>query len=241
MSDTQTQVPILYMVPTPLAEDTHFAVLTPQIIEVLKSCPLFFCENLRTSRRLISSLKLGIVIDTLEMHELDKPLVPAKIIEYIDRIVKSKGPACMLSEAGCPGIADPGAELVAAAHKRGIKVVPLAGPNSMTLALMGSGFSGQRYTFNGYLPIDPEKRSKAITALYNELKRTGTTQLFMETPFRNNSVIKELLKTLPPEQLLCIASDLTGKGEVIETHKVADWKLAVPDRHKIPTIFAIGL
>ena len=145
----------------------------------------------------------------------------------------------LMSEAGCPGIADPGAEIVAEAHRKGIKVVPLVGPSSILLALMASGFNGQSFTFHGYLPIDKLERSKRVKELEALAECNNQTQLFIETPFRNNALLEEILRSANPQTRLCIACNLTAADEMVKTLTVADWKKQVPELHKRPTIFLL--
>jgi 16S rRNA (cytidine1402-2'-O)-methyltransferase len=145
----------------------------------------------------------------------------------------------LMSEAGCPGIADPGAEIVEKAHRMGIKVVPLVGPSSILLALIASGFNGQSFTFHGYLPIDKVDRAKKIRELENLSIKNEQTQLFIETPFRNNPMLEEILKTCNPKTRLCIACDITAETEFIQTKTIAEWQKKVPELHKRPTIFLI--
>ncbi|OKS89293.1 hypothetical protein RG47T_4777 [Mucilaginibacter polytrichastri] len=147
--------------------------------------------------------------------------------------------AGLMSEAGCPGVADPGADVVAEAHRRGIKVVPLVGPSSILLAIMASGFNGQSFTFHGYLPIDKADRSRRIKELEGFTERLKQTQLFIETPFRNNALLEEILKTCKPTTRLCIACNLTANDELVKTQTIAAWKKTPPDLHKKPTIFLL--
>jgi 16S rRNA (cytidine1402-2'-O)-methyltransferase len=144
-----------------------------------------------------------------------------------------------MSEAGCPGVADPGAGIVEKAHRMGIKVVPLVGPSSILLALMASGFNGQSFTFHGYLPIDKADRSKRIRELESLSERNDQTQIFIETPFRNNALLEEILKTTHPKSRLCIACDLTSANEFIQSKSIAEWQKKVPELHKRPAIFLI--
>ena len=147
--------------------------------------------------------------------------------------------AGLMSEAGCPGVADPGADIVAEAHRRGIKVVPLVGPSSILLSLMASGFNGQSFTFHGYLPIDKAQRSKRIKELEGQAEKFGQTQLFIETPFRNNQLLDEVLKVCKPATRLCIACNLTATDEMVQTKTIAQWKKEQPDLHKRPVIFLL--
>lgn len=144
-----------------------------------------------------------------------------------------------MSEAGCPGVADPGAEIVALAHQKGIKVIPLVGPSSILLALMASGFSGQSFAFHGYLPIDKAQRAQKLKELESIAERNHQTQIFIETPFRNNALLEEILKSCKSETRLCIACDLTAETEFVQTKRIREWKLKIPDLHKRPSIFLL--
>ena len=215
-------------------------MLSPFTEEVIKSTQYYFVENVRTSRRFISSLKLGVVIDTLWFAELTKDTKTQDLKQFLQQIPTSVQHIGIMSEAGCPGIADPGSTLVAYAHTQGWKVVPLPGPSSILMALMGSGFNGQHFTFNGYLPIKQDERMKSIRKLEEESKKSGATQLFIETPYRNIPMFQDLLNVLHPETLLCIAANLTSDDEILLTKRAKLWKNNIPEIHKIPTIFLIG-
>lgn len=227
----------LYLIPTILAEETAEKVLSPQIRDVIKNLDVFFVENIRTARRFISSLKLGKVIDNITFIELHKDTPEP---ETMNRLRSLSADAGIISEAGCPGVADPGAVAVHFAHQLGIRVIPLVGPSSILLALMASGMSGQSFAFQGYLPIDKNERKKALQTLEREARQRQQTQLFMETPFRNNQLLDAVLETCMPDTLLCIASNVTATDEFIKTLPVKNWKKAKPDLHKKPTIFLIG-
>jgi 16S rRNA (cytidine1402-2'-O)-methyltransferase len=229
---------MLYLIPTILAPETSENVLPTQIKNAITQTDYYFVENIRTARRFISDLKTGKIIDNLHFFELTKDTSISDVRKYFDAVPRGQNIGIM-SEAGCPGIADPGALAVKVAHQLGVKVMPLVGPSSILLALMASGFSGQSFVFHGYLPIDKIERSKKIKALENESKKEQT-QIFMETPFRNNSFLEDLLNTCQPTTLLCIACNVTGSDEMIQTKSVADWKNKKPDLHKKPTMFLIG-
>lgn len=229
---------MLYLIPTTLAPETSEAVLPAQIKEAITRTDYYFVENIRTARRFISELKIGKVIDNIHFFELTKDTSISEVRKYFDAVPRGQNISIM-SEAGCPGVADPGALAVKVAHQLGVKVMPLVGPSSILLALMASGFSGQSFVFHGYLPIDKIERSKKIKALENESKKEQT-QIFMETPFRNNSFLEDLLNTCQPTTLLCIACNVTGSDELIQTKTIADWKNKKPDLHKKPTMFLIG-
>ena len=220
-----------------LADDTHKKVLTPYAIDVIKEVKVFFVENIKTTRRFLSSLKLGIVIDDVEFIEINQD---SKFDEIFAIIYSLKVNAGIISEAGCSGIADPGALIVEVAHQLQWNVEPLVGPNSILLALMASGFNGQSFAFHGYLPIKELEREKKIKFLEREAASKKQTQIFMETPYRNNQILASLLKNLSPSTRLCIASDITSEQEYIKTKSIQSWRSgALPDINKKPTIFLI--
>lgn len=230
---------ILYLIPNVLVLETGPEIMAPVVKNVLSATSYYLVEDFRTARRYISSLKLGINLEEVQMEKLDKKTPDPQVRKLLEPALNGQDVG-ILSEAGCPGIADPGAKAVAWAHRLGIRVVPLPGPSSMFLALMGSGFNGQAFTFNGYLPIDRKARIVAIKELEKSALQQKVTQLFMETPFRNNRLLEDLLEQLDGRTELCIASELTGEGESIRTKKVADWRKDRPDLHKIPAVFLIG-
>ena len=222
-----------------LAPETAEAVLSPQIKEVIRNTEYYFVENIRTTRRFISELKVGKVIDQLHFFELNKDTSLAQVKQYFKEIPPQQNIG-VISEAGCPGVADPGALAVQVAHQMGIKVVPLVGPSSILLGLMASGFSGQSFVFHGYLPIEKVERSKKIKHLEQEAKK-GQTQIFMETPFRNNQLLEDLFANLSGASLLCIACNVTATDEMIQTKSINDWKKQKPDLHKKPTMFLLSI
>lgn len=226
------------MIPTVLAENTADWVISPQVKEVIANTKIFLVENPRSARRYISSLKLGINIEELQLEVLDKDTPPEQVSRLMMPLLNGADIG-VISEAGCPGIADPGALAVAFAHQKGIQVVPLSGPSSMFLALMGSGFSGQSFAFHGYLPIDKKERAAALKKLEQESVREKRAQLFMETPFRNNQLLADALASLSPQTKLCIAKNLTAADELIQTKTIADWKNHPLDLHKVPTVFIL--
>ena len=226
------------MIPTVLAENTAHWVISPQVQEVISHTKIFLVENPRSARRYISSLKLGINIEELHMEVLDKDTPPEQVSRLMMPLLNGADIG-VISEAGCPGIADPGALAVAYAHQKGIQVVPISGPSSMFLALMGSGFSGQSFAFHGYLPIDKKERAASLKKLEQESVREKRAQLFMETPFRNNQLLADALASLSPQTKLCIAKNLTAADELIQTKTIADWKNHPLDLHKLPTVFIL--
>ena len=226
------------MIPTVLAENTAHWVISPQVKEVIANTKIFLVENPRSARRYISSLKLGITIEELQFEVLDKDTPPEQVSRLMMPLLNGADIG-VISEAGCPGIADPGALAVAYAHQKGIQVVPISGPSSMFLALMGSGFSGQSFAFHGYLPIDKKERAMTLKRLEQESVREKRAQLFMETPFRNNQLLADALASLSPQTKLCIAKNLTAADELIQTKTIADWKNHPLDLHKVPTVFIL--
>lgn len=226
----------LFLIPTILAHDTQETVLPPQIKAVVSELNVFFVEELRTARRFISSLKLDKVIDDIIFYELNKDTPHDQTLVQLKKLKTDAG---IISEAGCPGVADPGAVAVGFAHQLGYKVVPLVGPSSILMALMASGFNGQSFTFNGYLSIDKQLRIKSLKDLEQIGKKKQQTQIFMETPFRNNQLLEDILQNLNSETLLCIACNVTAEDEFIKTLRVKDWRKSKPDLHKKPTIFLL--
>lgn len=226
----------LFLIPTILAPETQENVLPLQIKEVIGELNVFFVEELRTARRFISSLKLNKVIDDITFYELNKDTPPEQTLSQLKKLKTDAG---IISEAGCPGIADPGAIAVGFAHQLGLKVVPLVGPSSILMALMASGFNGQSFTFNGYLPIDKQLRIKSLQSLEQLAKKKQQTQIFMETPFRNNQLFEDVLQNLNPETMLCVACNVTAEDEFIKTLPIKEWRKSKPDLHKKPTIFLL--
>lgn len=228
----------LFLIPTVLADGTAHSVISPQIMEIIPRLDYFLVENIRTARRFISSLKLGINIDALEFAELDKSTSPREVESLMGPLMLGKDVGLM-SEAGCPGIADPGSLAVAHAHRKGIKVCPLSGPSSMFLALMGSGFNGQSFAFHGYLPIQKKDRIAVLRTLEAESRKLNRTQIFMETPFRNMQLFEDCAESLHPDTLLCIAKNLTGSDESILCKPISLWKKEKPELHKVPAVFVL--
>ncbi len=228
----------LYLIPVIIAEGTADDVILPQVKEIVKNTNHFLVENIRTSRRFISSLKTGKIIEDIHFEVLDKKTDETKIKDFLKPALSGKDMGVM-SEAGCPGIADPGSKAVLLAHRLGIPVIPLVGPSSIFLALMASGFNGQKFKFHGYLPIDKGERVKAIKQLERESQQQNQTQIFMDTPYRNNQLLEDLIKNCSKNTVLCIAKDITGADEFIKTKNIGMWKSAKPELHKIPVIFVL--
>lgn len=226
----------LYLIPVPLAEHA-LHTLSPEVATVTAGLQYYFAENVRTARRFLRALHPDLEIEPLIFSEIDKNTGPD--IPLLIRWLKEGKNIGVLSEAGCPGLADPGAELVAAAHKAGATVVPLTGPNSMVLALMASGLNGQSFCFNGYLPVKEPERSKKIKALEALSQRENQTQLFIETPYRNNRILEDLLRNCRDNTLLCIAQNITAPDAAIRTQHIADWKRQKPTLEKQPAVFLL--
>lgn len=181
----------------------------------------------------------SIIIDDLEFTELSEHTPPGEVDAMLAPMAHGHSIG-VISEAGCPAVADPGADLVAAAQRRGYEVVPLVGPSSILMSLMGSGFNGQRFTFNGYLPIDARARAGKLKDMQQAIRRDHCTQIFIETPYRNNKLIEELCRVLPADMLLCVASDITGPRQRINTRRIDQWRRIKPDYDKIPAIFLLN-
>ena len=226
----------VYLIPSPLHEE-GLQALPSYIMDAVKKCEVFFVEQERTARRYLKKLDKEIVIDHYEWFITTNDEPNAAIFRKKLKEEKTIG---IISEAGCPGIADPGQQLVAIAQELNIEVKPLVGPNSILLALMASGMNGQQFRFNGYLPIKDNERSKAIRELEAESAKKNCTQVFIETPYRNNQLIDALLSNCQSSTKICIAVDLTGDKEFIKTKTVIDWKKNNPDIHKRPAIFLLS-
>jgi 16S rRNA (cytidine1402-2'-O)-methyltransferase len=231
--------PTLYLIPCWL-EDQVIAPLPPYLLDAVKACTVFFVENERSARRYLKALWKEMVIDEYEWHAIHK-LEEMPEVGAAFRAALARG-ACigLLSEAGGPGVADPGQLLTAIAQETGAIVRPLVGPSSILLALMASGLNGQQFKFNGYLPVDHAGRMTAIRNLEADSARYSCTQLFIETPYRNNQLLGTLLSACRPSTRLCVAANLTGPGEYIRTLPIARWReMAAPDLHKKPAIFCL--
>ena len=229
---------ILYLIPTVLADETAQSVIPLQVVNCVSGLDYFLVENARTARRFVKSICREKVIEELTFAVVDKDTPAPEVKKALQPILEGKNGG-VISEAGCPGIADPGAELAKYAHQAGIKVVPLVGPSAILLALMGSGFNGQSFAFHGYIPIEKKERIAVIRNLEKEMLQRDQTQIFMETPYRNNQMLSDLMTTLSPGTRLCVAAELTGKDEFLQTKTVNEWKQKLPDLHKIPAVFLI--
>lgn len=228
----------LYLIPVTLGETEHRRVLPDYNREVVGRIHHFIVENVRTARRFLKKTDPAIVIDQLTFYELNKHTSPEEVTGYLAPLARGEDVG-VISEAGCPAIADPGADVVAIAQRKGYPVVPLVGPSSILMSVMGSGFNGQSFAFHGYLPIDASERTNAIKRLEGRIYAENQTQLFIETPYRNNKLAEELIRTCRSSTKLCIASQITCEDEFIRTRPVKEWAGKVPDLSKKPTIFLI--
>ena len=212
---------LVYLIPSVL-EESATETIPPYIIDAVKKCQVIFAENERTARRFLKSICKEIVIDDYEWFTIHK--AENEVLSAFRQKIKDGKNIGIISEAGCPGIADPGQILIAAAQEMNAIIKPLVGPSSILLALMASGLNGQQFEFVGYLPIDNLERNKAITALETSSQKKNSTQIFIETPYRNNQLIETLLKTCKASTRLCIAAELTGPNEFVKTKTIAGWK-----------------
>jgi 16S rRNA (cytidine1402-2'-O)-methyltransferase len=228
----------LYLIPVPLGDTEHRRVLPEYNREVIFGIRHFVVENVRTARRFLKREESSVVIDDIVFYELNKRTRPEDIATFLNPIADGL-PVGVISEAGCPAIADPGADSVGIAQCKGYEVVPLVGPSSILLALMASGFNGQSFAFNGYLPIQANERAAAVKKMEARIYSESQTQLFIETPYRNNKLAEELLHLCKPQTAFCIASNLTCKDEFVRTKSIAEWKGQLPNLDKKPTIFIL--
>lgn len=236
---TTTLQPALYLIPVNISSAAPAAVMPQENIETARRIKHFIVENVRTARRFLKAVDPGIDIDSITFTELSEHTPESEVPAMLAPIEAGEAVGVM-SEAGCPAVADPGALAVAEAQRRGMRVVPLVGPSSLLLALMGSGFNGQSFAFLGYLPFESSKRSRAFSDMQRDIAHRRQTQIFIETPYRNNRLIAELASTLPPGLKLCVASDITGPQQSIVTLPLSKWAKRKYDYDKIPTIFLLN-
>lgn len=228
----------LFLIPVTLGDTELRRVLPDYNREVILGIRHFIVENVRTARRFLKKVEPSIVIDDLVFYELNKHTSPEQVSGYLKPLAAGE-PVGVISEAGCPAVADPGADVVALAQRKGYPVVPLVGPSSILLSVMASGFNGQSFAFHGYLPIEAGERMAAIKRLEGRIYSENQTQLFIETPYRNRKLAEELIKLCRPSTKLCIASNLTCADEFVRTRPVKEWAGKLPDLDKKPTIFLI--
>lgn len=238
MTEYTKEITALYLFPVPLSAGPLSQVLPAYNVEIISNIKFFIVENIRSARRFLKQCNRDINIDELTFYELNGHTDPGSIPSMLDPMKEGHSMG-IISEAGCPAIADPGADVVAIAQKRGYKVVPLVGPSSILMSLMGSGFNGQSFAFNGYLPIDKDKRVSFFKLMQQRVIKEKQTQIFIETPYRNNKLIAEIASTFPGNMLLCVASDITGEKQSILTRTCAEWKKSSYNYDKVPTIFLI--
>lgn len=230
---------VVYLIPS-LLDENGLNAIPPYIIDVVKKCNVFFAENERTARRFLKKLwKVYLPGQEMVIDEYEWYTVSEDVSSSFKQKMKEGKIIGIISEAGCPGVADPGQQLVLLAHEMNVEVKPLVGPNSILLALMASGMNGQQFQFVGYLPVKDHERIKAIKELEAESQKKNCTQIFIETPYRNNQLIDALLKNCKSSTRLCIAADLTGQTEWIRTKTIAEWKMHKSDFHKRPAIFCL--
>ena len=240
MVQTMKLEPALYLIPVTLGETEINSVLPDFNHEIVTGIKYFIVENIRSARRFLKKVEKSIDIDELEFFELNRHTDRKIIGEYLKPLIEKKQPVGIISEAGCPAIADPGADVVAIAQAKNLKVVPLVGPSSIIMSLMASGFNGQSFAFNGYLPVDVPGRIKALKKLENKVYNEDQTQIFIETPYRNAKMMETLFSTLRPSTKVCVAAGITCAEEYIRTKTVEKWKKEkLPELGKIPCVFLI--
>lgn len=227
------------MIPTQLSPDSKSKYETLELKNTLNGLKYFLVEELRTARRFISHVGIEGKIEDLEIVQLDKKTKRETVQSFLKK--HGRHNVGVISEAGCPGIADPGSVAVEVAYQLGMSVEPLVGPSSILLTLMSSGFNGQKFTFHGYLPIDRSKRETQLKFLQKQIETTGYTQLFMETPFRNNQMLESILKIVSPKVKLCLGVNIHSADQYFMTKTIAEWKKVKIDLHKKPTIFCFGV
>jgi 16S rRNA (cytidine1402-2'-O)-methyltransferase len=229
----------LYLIPTTLGEENPTRVLPSFNDSIINMLQYFIVEDIRTARRFLKKVNRDIDIDVLTFATLNEQTRASEYADLLVPLLEGKDVG-VISEAGCPAIADPGADVVRLAQEKRIKVVPLVGPSSILLSLMASGFNGQNFAFVGYLPIEPHERSKALKALEKKVYADNQTQLFIETPYRNGKLLEEIIRNCAPQTKLCIAVDITLETEQIQTKLLSEWKRKLPDIQKRPAIFLLG-
>ena len=228
----------LYLIPTSLGETSFDKILPAYNTEIVSVLKYFIVEDIRTARRFLKKTNPAIVIDDLTFYALNQHTSPEEISTFLKPMIDGHDMG-VISEAGCPAIADPGADVVALAQEKQFQVVPLVGPSSILLALMASGFNGQSFAFVGYLPIQPADRSKALKRLESRVFSESQSQIFIETPYRNMKMLEEILSVCQPTTKLCIAADITLETEFIQTKTLKNWKKQLPDLSKRPCIFIL--
>lgn len=230
--------PALYLIPVTLGETPINNVLPQYNSEIISGIRHFIVEDIRSARRFLRKVDSQFDIDGSQFYELNKHTAPEAVSGYL-KPLQAGLPVGVISEAGCPAVADPGADIVAIAQRKGLKVVPLVGPSSIILSVMASGFNGQSFAFNGYLPVKPDERAKALRKLEQRVYNENQTQIFIETPYRNGKMVEDILVHCRPQTKLCIAANLTCEDEYAKTRTLKEWKGKVPDLSKKPCIFLL--
>ena len=228
----------LYLIPAPISSQDIAWVLPPAVQQCIAEISCFIVEHPKTARQFIKQINSKYALQELEMQTLNEHTPLKDLLPLLDPLLAGRDVG-LLSEAGCPAVADPGAELIRVAHRKNITVVPLVGPSSILLALMASGLNGQRFAFHGYLPIENEARTTTIVALEKISASQNQTQIFIEAPYRNQKLIEQLIRVCSDHTDLCIASHLTFSSEMIATKSIKEWHFSLPDINKIPTIFLL--
>jgi 16S rRNA (cytidine1402-2'-O)-methyltransferase len=230
---------VLYLVPNTLGNPDTATTIPEGIRTKIREIRVFIVENIRNARRYLKLLDREIHIDSLLFHELNEHTPEEEIPGFLEEALQGSDTA-IITEAGVPGVADPGAVVVRLAHEKGIRVIPLTGPSSILLALMASGLNGQSFTFHGYLPVKRPERIRKIRELDTVVRQTGSTQVCIEAPYRNDALFSDILDACSPETLVCVAVDLTLESESVLTRTVKDWRKKRPVLHKRPAIFLLG-
>jgi len=228
----------LYLIPIPLGNCSTEAVIPSHVKHIISDLEYFIVENIRTVRRYIRAVDAQKNIDEINFFTLNKHTKPKEMETFLAPALKGQSIG-IISEAGLPAIADPGASIVSLAHKQQIEVIPLVGPSSIFLALMASGFNGQRFTFHGYLPIKPNERTQTLKQIEKESQKNNTSEIFMETPYRNNKLLADMLNVCHRKTQLCIATNITLENEFIQTKTIEKWKQEEINLHKKPTVFLL--
>lgn len=228
----------VYLIPTTLGDSPVENVIPGYVVDIINSTNHYIVENIKTARRYLIKAGIKTKIDDLSFYELNKHTLPEEFESFLNP-VKNGQNVGIISEAGTPGVADPGADIVAIAHRKNIPVVPLVGPSSILLSVMASGLNGQSFAFVGYLPIQKQERIKRLKDLEKRSQLENQTQLFIETPYRNNHLMEDIVSSLSPQTKVCIAVDITLETEFIKTKTVSEWKKNMPNLHKRPSIFLI--
>ena len=229
----------IYLIPTPIGETGVYEVMPQENRKIIQSLDYFVVENLRSARRFLSKAGIGKPIDSLHFEELNEHTPAQEVEKFLERVLQGDD-AGIISEAGVPAVADPGADLVALAHRKNIEIIPLVGPSSILLAVMGSGLNGQSFAFNGYLPVKQPERSKMIRFYESRALKENQSQFFIEAPYRNTKLFEDLVANLGGETRLAIAVNVLQPDQLIRTKRITDWKKEKPDINKRPAIFGIG-